>query len=228
MKRRALLTILLSVCCLSQPLSAADSAANQASVNAGAVGNPYQQWELGPNRAKSFFPIAVWLQNPANAPRYQAAGINLYIGLDHGPTEAQLATLKQHNMPVMCEQNQIGLAHIDDPFIVGWCQGDEPDIAHPFKKFWGGDVERIKAAWPGLFDELGPSKPYKGYGPPLPPAWIIRDYAAIKAKDPKRPVYLCLSTDVAYDKWPGRGERSGKTDDLPEYIKGCDITSFDI
>src|ERR1044071_3172543 len=32
------------------------------------------------------FPIAVWLQSPSNAARYQAAGVNLYVGLWKGPT----------------------------------------------------------------------------------------------------------------------------------------------
>lgn len=33
----------------------------------------------------TFFPIAVWLQNPQNALRFKAAGINLYAGLWNGP-----------------------------------------------------------------------------------------------------------------------------------------------
>src|SRR5689334_2780858 len=33
----------------------------------------------------NFFPLAVWLQNPANAARYKAAGINLYVALWRGP-----------------------------------------------------------------------------------------------------------------------------------------------
>ena len=40
------------------------------------------------------FPIGVWLQNPANAPRFRAAGINTFVGLWQGPTEAQLDALK--------------------------------------------------------------------------------------------------------------------------------------
>jgi hypothetical protein len=38
-----------------------------------------------------FFPLAVWLQNPANAARYKIAGINLCVGLWRGPIEQQLA-----------------------------------------------------------------------------------------------------------------------------------------
>ena len=42
-----------------------------------------------------YFPIAVWLQDPRNAEAYKRAGINLYVGLWQGPTEAQLAALEE-------------------------------------------------------------------------------------------------------------------------------------
>jgi hypothetical protein len=34
-------------------------------------------WSNGPPSDPRFFPIAVWLQDPKNAPRYQAIGVNL-------------------------------------------------------------------------------------------------------------------------------------------------------
>ncbi len=43
----------------------------------------------------SFFPIAVWLQSPVNASRFQSAGINLYVGLWKGPTPEQLNQLQK-------------------------------------------------------------------------------------------------------------------------------------
>lgn len=216
----ALLCLAVVIC----PLPAAG-----VSPNAGASGNPYQPWELGPNRSKDYFPIAVWAQSPSLAPRYQAAGINLYVGLWEGPTEAQLAELKQHNMPVICHHNEVGLAHINNPLIVAWMHGDEPDIAHDFKKVWGGDPARIKEAWPEQYKDLDPTKPFKEtYGTPIPPSWINRDYAAMRAKDPRRPIFLNLSVGVAFEPWLGRGTRTGKTSDYPEYLKGCDIASFDI
>ncbi|MFH1566370.1 MAG: hypothetical protein ABIL09_00100, partial [Gemmatimonadota bacterium] len=62
----------------------------------GATGgtNMYARWTNGPPQGDDYFPIAVWLQDPANAARYQAAGINLYVGLWQGPTEAQLEALR--------------------------------------------------------------------------------------------------------------------------------------
>ena len=45
-----------------------------------------------------FFPIAVWLQDPAHAAKYKDLGINVYVGLWRGPTEKQLAVLKKHGL----------------------------------------------------------------------------------------------------------------------------------
>jgi hypothetical protein len=151
-----------------------------------------------------FFPIAVWLQSPANAGRYKDAGINLYVGLWQGPTESQLAELKRYGMRVVCSQNAAGLKHKDDPTIVAWMHGDEPDNAQ----------------------SLGGGK--QGYGPPIPPEKIVADYEHIKTADPSRPVILNLGQGVAWDGWHGRGVRTNHPEDYPLYVKGCDIASFDI
>jgi hypothetical protein len=151
----------------------------------------------------NFFPLAVWLQNPTNAARYKAAGINLYVALWRGPTDQQLALLKEHGMHVICSQNAAGLAHRDDPTIVAWMHGDEPDNA-----------QRIRGQ--------------KGYGPPLLPGKIIEDYKKIKAADPSRPVLLNLGQGVAWDQYIGRGVRRNHPEDYAEYVQGSDIASFDI
>ena len=151
----------------------------------------------------NFFPLAVWLQSPANAAKYREAGINLYVGLWEGPTEEQLAELKKQKMRVICEQNAVALKHKDDPTIVAWMHGDEPDNAQ----------------------EL-PGK--KGYGPPIAAEKIIADYERLKQADPSRPVMLNLGQGVAWDGWYGRGVRSNHPEDYAEYVKGSDIASFDI
>lgn len=168
-----------------------------------APASPYRQWTHGPSAAPDFFPIAVWLQSPANAARYRQAGFNLYVGLWHGPTEEQLATLKRADMRVICEQNAVALRHLDGPTIAGWMHGDEPDNAQ----------------------SLGEGK---GYGPPIPPATIIRDYERLRAKDPTRPILLNLGQGVAWDDWHGRGVRTRHPEDYAEYAQGGDIVSFDI
>ena len=62
--------------------------------------SPYT-WALGPSADPAFFPIAVWLQDPALAPRYKAAGFNTYVGLWKGPTEEQLQLLRQAGMKLI-------------------------------------------------------------------------------------------------------------------------------
>src|SRR5580658_5009170 len=93
----------------------------------------YSQWSNGPSASPDFFPIAVWLQSPFNAPRYKAAGINLYVGLWEGPTQAQLDELAKAGMRVICEKNAVALQNRDNPIIAGWMHNDEPDNAQ-----WGG------------------------------------------------------------------------------------------
>jgi len=151
----------------------------------------------------SVFPTAVWLQSPARAADYKAIGINLYVGLWKGPTEAQLTDLKRHGMHVICSQNEQGLKHLDDATIVAWMHGDEPDNAQSLGKG-------------------------KGYGPPIAPAKIVAGYERLKKADPSRPVLLNLGQGVAWDKYIGRGTRTNHQEDYAEYVKGCDIASFDI
>jgi len=165
--------------------------------------NPYAKWQHGPPRAAEFFPIAVWLQDPRNAAQYRAAGINTYVGLWKGPTETQLADLSAAGMKLICEQNTTARKHLDDPAIIGWMHGDEPDNAQ----------------------SLGDSR---GYGPPIPASTIIADYLKIQTADPSRPVMLNLGQGVAWDGYYGRGVRTNHPEDYPEYIRGCDLVSFDI
>lgn len=171
---------------------------------AAAAGNSsYSKWPNGPPSDAGFFPIAVWLQAPANAERYRKAGFNTYVGLWKGPTGEQLAALKKAGMRLICEQNEVALHRLDDPTIIGWMHGDEPDNAQ----------------------SLGNGK---GYGPPIPPEKIVAGYKRIKAADPSRPMMLNLGQGVAFDNYIGRGVRRNHPGDYPEYLKGCDIASFDI
>lgn len=154
-------------------------------------------------RSTQPFPIAVWLQSPRNAERYKRAGINTYVGLWRGPTEEQLQALRSSGMRVICAQNAVGLRHRDDSNIVAWMHDDEPDNAQ--------------------------AKPDgKGYGPPIEPARIVEKYQRMKQQDPSRPVLLNMGQGVAWDNYIGRGVRRNHPEDYPEYIRGCDIASFDI
>ena len=50
-------------------------------------------------------------------------------------------------------------------------------------------------------------------------------YDRIRAFDPDRPVFMNLGQGVANDRWKGRG---AKLEDYPEYVRSCDIVSFDV
>jgi hypothetical protein len=143
------------------------------------------------------------VQNPRNAAKFQAAGINLYVGLWRGPTAEQLADLQKAGMHVICSQGRNGLENIANPTIIGWMHGDEPDNAQ----------------------SLGPGK---GYGPPILPEKIQQNYQRMRTADPSRPVVLNLGQGVAWDQYIGRGVRRNHPEDYPEYAKGADIVSFDI
>ncbi len=164
--------------------------------------SPYAAWENGPPTDPDFFPIGVWLQDPGLAPRYQEAGMNMYVGLWQGPTEEQLDALAEAGMYVICHQNETALDHPRNDVIIAWLQQDEPDNA-----------QRAEDG---------------GWGPPVPPEEIVRRYETMRERDPTRPVHLNLGQGVAWDGWIGRGERTNHPEDYPEYIKGCDIVSFDI
>ncbi len=195
MKPRPLLAGVLSLCAVvSNAVSQEAKPATEPVVRA---------WKNGPPADERYFPIAVWLQDPKNAARYKAAGINLYVGLWRGPTSNQLSALQEAGMSVICSQSRAGLENRDHPGIVGWMHGDEPDNAQ----------------------SLGQGK---GYGPPILPEKIVRDYERMRAADPTRPVLLNLGQGVAWDNYIGRGVRRNHPEDYPEYVRGCDIASFDI
>jgi hypothetical protein len=156
----------------------------------------------------SVFPVGVWLQKPELAGRYKELGVNLYVGLWKGPTSAQLALLKKAGMPVICEQNDVGLLHAGSELIVGWQQEDEPDNA----KTASGLAGRLR---------IGPKSPRD-------PEEMKARYREIRRRDPGRPVFMNLGKGVAYDGWKGRGARTAHLEDYPEYVQAADIISFDI
>jgi len=157
----------------------------------------------GPFADPARFPVGVWLQSPANARAWAGIGINLYVNLWKGPTAAQLDALAAAGMPVIAAQNEIALSPRYRDTVIGWmAHPDEPDNAQPL--------------------------PGGGYGAPVPPEEMQARYAAMRARDPSRPVLLNLGQGVTWDGWFGRGARTDHPEDYPRYIEGADIVSFDV
>jgi hypothetical protein len=189
--RAMLLAAVCAVCLLADSEVKAMSAETQS--------NQYTKWRYGPPADPSFFPIGVWAQAPRDAGKYREIGVNFLLSLPGGPTEEQLADLRKHGMRTICRQNEVGLAHADDPIIIGWMHGDEPD------NFTKNDEDK--------------------WVPKATPQKIIDDYDRIRQRDPGRPVLLNLGQGVANDQWKGGW---AKADDYVELVKGSDIVSYDI
>jgi hypothetical protein len=151
----------------------------------------------------SYFPIGVWLQRPSLAPEYKAIGVNLFVGLWMGPTEAQLAELAKYDMPALAEQNDVGLTSRNAKMIRGWLlHEDEPDNAQPL--------------------------PSGDWGPCVPAKDVARETRAIQGKDPTRPVLVGFGRGLADPDWRGRGSCTGDTAYYDEASVGADILTFDI
>ncbi len=172
------------------------------SVQAQGSGNPYGQWENGPPSDAGFFPIGVWVQDPALAQLYKDIGINTYIALWQGPTQAQLLALENEGLSVVAWQNTVGLTSPRNHVITGWRQVDEPDNAQP--------------------NGSG------GFGPCIPPAELVTNYQRFKANDATRPVWLNFGQGVSFIQWQGRGTCTGDTSYYPAASAAADILSFDI
>jgi len=150
----------------------------------------------------SFFPIGVWNQSPSRAPAYKAIGINTFVGLWKGPTEAQLAALARYNMFAVTSQNDIGLRSVNRGIIKGWLHDDEPDNAQPIGF--------------GL------------YGSCIPATEIVRRTQEMKAHDNTRPIMINFGQGIANKFWQGRGPCSGDENYYSIAARGVDVLSFDI
>jgi len=163
----------------------------------------YSQWTNGTQSDQNFFPIAVWLQSTYNANAYKAIGINTFVGLWEGPTSYQLSNLNSSQMPVVCDQNQVGLTDENNNIIEAWLHQDEPDNAQ-YNSSSGK------------------------YDPPITPEEVVRRYNDMKVNDSTRPVFLNLGQGVAWDGWWGRGTKFNHSEDYAQYAIGADILCYDI
>jgi len=195
--------------------------------------NAWSQWKVMP-QGEDFFPIGVWAQNSRRAARYKALGVDYYLALFGGPTEAQVTDLRKAGIATICSMNDYARKNLlNDPLVWGWMHGDEPDLAHVYSrdKLKGPNGKQIiKEHWPEVYKKLDlDHNEYNGWGMGANPVDIQADYKRWKRADPTRPVLLQLSNSVAFDgKKRGRGDHNGNIEVYPGYIAGADIVSFDV
>jgi len=166
---------------------------------------PYEAYANGPPQRSDFFPVAVWVQEPSDAPAYGAMDVNTYVGLWQGPTQAQLDALAAAGMLAVAAQNDFAKDNLDHPVLVGWLQQDEPDNYQ--------------------YDSTCDC-----YVDPIPPQEMLVRYQGMKQVDATRPVFLNLGQAVAHpdDGWGG-SPTSGATDPdvYTAYLAAADVGSFD-
>ena len=195
--------------------------------------SPWSQWTHVP-RGADFFPIGVWAQSARDAAQYKAMGVNYYLALPGGPNAQIMANLRQAGMGAICAFNDYARENLlNDPLVWGWMHGDEPDLAHVYKRgeLMGPEgMDILKRHWPEVHAALvAEGKTYEGWGMGANPLDLQAAYARVKAADPARPVLIQLSCSVAYDgKFNGRGDHSGNIELYPGYMAASDLVSFDV
>lgn len=200
------------------------------------INNPFSKWAgFVPKDDPYFFPIGVYTQDPVNAGKYKALGINLYMLLWEGPTAEQIAELKKHDMRVFCKFNEYAKNHLlDDPIVVGWNHMDEPDLAKFTRTSLLENQAKtkniVKEHWPKMYEEMDlDNKDYAGWGFGYSPGYLQNHYEYIKKYDARRPIKLGLSKAVVLST-VARGDRMLNDEDYFAYANGnsSDLISFDV
>jgi hypothetical protein len=164
------------------------------------------EYENGFPSDARFFPIGVWMQSPGNSAKFGAVGVNTFVGLWKGPTEAQLSALQGSGMYVVAEQNEVALNSPNGDIIKAWVQPDEPDNAQP------------------IISGIGLGR----FSPCISAEDVARCSRDIKMRDPTRPVLVNFGQGVADPSWRGRGTCIGDMGYYDIASRGADIVSSDI
>ncbi len=185
----------------------------------------FPTWDIKPFNDKNFFPIGITSLQSQYAESVKDAGINIVLAVNSVLTAADLQQFKAANLYLIGSLNKIDPSLWDNDIIVGWNNGYKPDIFQRFERW--GTMEKIGKAWPHI---RRAREEWGKYGPPIPVIDIQKKYQSIKKTDSSRPVWTHLSQVVAFPNnhnYEARGFRQGHREDYAEYMKGCDIVSFD-
>lgn len=171
-----------------------------------AAPEPIQKVEVRADRAflvngKPFFPLFAWLQDARNFPMLKECGMNATAGAL--PRTSGVANVAGY-LELVRQAGLYGIVPYEagmkgSPALLGYIHGDEPDLTH---------------------NENG-RKAVKRQ-----PAETLKDYQAIKAADPTRPVFMTLTAHFmpAFRK----ADEAFLEPLYPDYIKSTDVVGFDI
>jgi hypothetical protein len=155
----------------------------------------HARWPRGIDSDPGYWPIAVWLQQPRNAERFRAAGINLLHGLYTQPSREDLATLTDAGAGFIATPERFDALQ-GEAGLRAWLSFEQPDNAQPTDT---------------------------GFGPCIPPADVLDGYADLTARDPTRPSLLQLGRGFIDPAWEGRGACTGRTEHYADYVRGADL-----
>jgi hypothetical protein len=161
---------------------------------------------------KPFLPIMVWLADPRYYPAIAATNVNTLTGYpgDNDPgaivAYGEEAWKAGFYFVAGCEGGSPDAGYrklIASPNLLGWIQGDEPDLARTARD--AGAARKEPRATP---DE------------------IMAAYRATRALDPSRPVFMTLT--AAFMKSDTTWDRARKAKMYPALVQACDVVGFDI
>ncbi len=155
----------------------------------------HARWPRGISADPGYFPVGVWLQQPRNAARFSAAGINLFHGLYMQPTAEDLANLTNAGADFIANPERFDALH-GEAGLKAWLSFEQPDNAQPTDT---------------------------GYAPCIPPAEVLDAYAALTARDATRPSLLQFGRGFIDPQWEGRGACLGQTEHYSDYVRGADL-----
>jgi len=167
--------------------------------------DPIKRVTIGPNRqfrvnGKPFLPIMVWLQSEKRIPQIKASAMNTICAQSTKlSAKDYLDTLARSDLyAVMTLGTDVAVAR--HSHLLGWIQGDEPDM---------------------------PRKHQDGtFGARSPESAVAEPYRKIKQADPSRPVMMNFTAYFMKSK-TGKFDAAAKRRIYPAYVQHCDVIGFD-
>ncbi len=177
--------------------------------------DPIKTVEIGANRAfrvngEPFLPIMSWAQNPRSYGMLRGLAFNSFCGASGKEAADAARAAGGYVIP------GFEAALIDDPYVLAWIHGDEPDMPR----------RQEQAATPDQIEGQG-GTPSRAFRPKRSVAEVTEHYRTIKQADPSRPV-LVTFTGHFFSKIRSHYTAAQQAALYPQYVKAADVVGFDI